>query len=100
MNLRLDKKVLVVTEKGYLGFARKGVQEGDAVFLFGSCWAPLLSRETGKVVDGSLMFDGGKGDLDGKMLHELMSSAFLYEVMDGELGAGDDLPVMETVCIA
>ncbi|KAM7182745.1 Heterokaryon incompatibility protein (HET) domain containing protein [Naviculisporaceae sp. PSN 640] len=100
MALRLDDKVLFVTERGYIGFGRAGIKEGDAMFLLGGCKTPLVIRETSEAVKDGVVFEGE--ELKGKRLYELVSGAFVYGIMDGELLGGQerDLPSLETICIA
>ncbi|KAM7188397.1 Heterokaryon incompatibility protein (HET) domain containing protein [Rhypophila sp. PSN 637] len=99
MALRLQGRVLFVTEWGYLGFGRAGIQGGDELFLLGGCKTPLIMRALkGKQVEESVML--GECDLKGKDLYELVTGAFVYGIMDGELLAkDDDLAALETICM-
>ncbi|KAM7214467.1 Heterokaryon incompatibility protein (HET) domain containing protein [Rhypophila decipiens] len=99
MALRLQGRVLFVTERGYLGFGRAGIQKGDELFLLGGCKTPLIMRALeGKQVEQSVML--GTCDLKGEGLYELVTGAFVYGIMDGELLAkDDDLSALETICV-
>lgn len=91
-NVNLQTNCLFVTQHGYLGFARGGIREGDGIFLLGGCYAPLVLRETGEVVsETGTMFGNGNEtrDLKGEPLRELISGAYIYGAMDGELVSGE-----------
>ena len=93
----LNNRRLFVTEKGYLGFSRDGLRVGDPIFLLPKCAAPLIMRHTGGQFCGDGNFDGES--LKGSPIHELISDAYIYGIMDGEMVQEMGLYACEIVCV-
>jgi hypothetical protein len=70
MKRRIDflayKKSLIVTEKGYIGFATRGVLVGDDVCIVAGCPYPTIIRPSGS-------------------RHQVVGGGFIFGLMDGEL---------------
>ncbi|KAH8587727.1 heterokaryon incompatibility protein-domain-containing protein [Bisporella sp. PMI_857] len=78
----LGDRGLIVTEKGYLGFARDGVEAADGVFLLPTCATPVILRKTeGRLSDGEI---NGQSLTD-QPIYSLVSDAYIYGIMDGEM---------------
>ncbi|EUC43988.1 hypothetical protein COCMIDRAFT_38114 [Bipolaris oryzae ATCC 44560] len=61
-----DRKILIVTEKGYIGFATRGVSVGDDVCIVAGCPYPTIIRPSGSH-------------------YQVIGGGFIFEMMDGEL---------------
>ncbi|XP_014553941.1 hypothetical protein COCVIDRAFT_40077 [Bipolaris victoriae FI3] len=62
----VDRKSLIVTEKGYMGFATRGVLVGDDVCIVAGCPYPTIIRPSGS-------------------RHQVVGGGFIFGLMDGEL---------------
>jgi hypothetical protein len=75
------------TEKGYLGSCRSPVRDRDRLFLLSGCPAPLILRE----IPGETH--------DGEQLYTLVSEAFVFGIMDGEIFQGEKTELLKKVSI-
>ncbi len=80
---------LVVTDRGYLGFARPGTQAGDGVYILHGCRTPLVLRAT----------ESGE-----HKQHVLVGDAYFYGMMKGEMvdrrEDGEELFPLENITLA